>query len=194
MNSKNKNVMQSLEMLTINEEPKGKEDLMELLWEAIEYFPEGIWGDIRYLGNIDLGHDVMIKLKTKFYKAFVFESIMRRIAGMKKLLKSEALLLALMRDPVIAIYPKFERGKFRRVVSLVHDYVSKDVGIVSLFKLEEETAVKVAAHGLGHSQGLRHHQEPIDLMYARLLNGNLMRDGFCDGCQRELRMRSKLEE
>ncbi len=182
-------------MLTINEEPRDKEGLIELLWEAIEYFPKGIWGDIRYLGNIDVDHDVMIKLKAKFYRAFIFDSIMRRIRGMKKLLKSDALLLALMHDPVIAIYPKFERGRFRRVVNLVHDYISKDVGIVSLFKLEEESTVKVTAHGLGHSQGLRHHQEPIDLMYARLLNGNLIiRDGFCDRCQQELRTRSKLDD
>jgi hypothetical protein len=64
----------------------------------------------------------------------------------------------------------------------VHDYVNTEVGVVSLFGIDEEDAVRVSAHGLGHNMGLRHHNEPIDLMYARLLNGKTNKEGFCDEC------------
>jgi predicted Zn-dependent protease len=182
--------MQLLDVLTINEELKDKEDLLEIVWEAFDYFPEGVWESIKHLGNVTVKHDLKIKSREKVYGAFVFDNLMGKVREMKEMLKNENLLLAVTHDPVIAIYHRFEVARFKRIVNLVRDYVSKEVGIVSLFEVEDEAAAKVAAHGLGHNQDLKHHAKPIDLMYARLLNGSLIKkDGFCDECQRKLKNR-----
>ena len=180
--------MQFLDMLTINEKPRNKEDLLEIIWKAFDYFPEGVWEGINYLGNIKQKHDLKIKSEERVYGAFIFDGLKDMMIEMKNALKSDYdLLLAVTHDPVVAIYYRFELEKIKRIINLIRDYVSKDIGIVSLFEMEEESATKIAAHGLGHNQGLRHHTEPIDLMYARLLNGYpIKRDGFCVECQRKL--------
>mgnify|MGYP001074941428 CR=1 FL=1 len=179
--------MQLLDMLTINEELKSKEDVMEIVMEAFDYFPEGIWEGIKYLGNVNVKHDLKVKSKEKVYGAFIFNNLIDKIREMKNMLKRDDLLLAVTHDPVIAVYHRFELEKFNRIINLVHDYVSTDLGIVSLFEIEEEAATRIAAHGLGHNRGLRHHAKPIDLMYAELLEYPIRRDGFCDECQRKLR-------
>jgi hypothetical protein len=46
--------MQSLDMLTINEEFKNSEDLAEIMWKAFSYFPRGIWEGVNYVGNINV--------------------------------------------------------------------------------------------------------------------------------------------
>lgn len=182
--------MQTLDMLTINEEPENKENLLEIVWNAFDYFPEDIWEGVKYLGNISVKHDLKIKSKERFYGAFIFDNLIDRIREMKNVLKTRGLLLAVTHDPVIAIYHRFELERFKRIINLIRDYVSKDLGMVSLFEMGEETATKIAAHGLGHNQGLRHHAEPIDLMYARLLNGHpIKKNGFCSQCQRKLKNR-----
>lgn len=186
--------IQFLDALTINEETENRDNLMEIIWEAFDYFPQGTWEGIKYLGNICMKHDLKIRSKDRVYRGFIFNDLMRRVRKVKKLLESDVLMLALTHDPVIAIYHRLEVGKFKRIVDLVRDFVSKDVGLVSLFEIEEKTARKIAAHGLGHNQGLKHHAEPVDLMYAGLLYGDpIERDGFCGECERRLKNRTVVE-
>lgn len=182
--------MQSLDMLTINEELKNKEDLMEIMWKAFNYFPEGVWKGVSYVGNFNVKHDLKIKSKEEVYGTFIFPHLVRKIREMKNVLKVEDLLLAVTHDPVIVTYHRFELDRFKRIINLIHDYVSNDVGIISLFKTDEDAATKIAAHGLGHNQGLKHHSEPIDLMYVRLLDECPIKiDGFCNECQRKMKSR-----
>ena len=182
--------MQLLDMMTINEEAENNDDVMEIVWKAFDYFPEGVWEGIKYVGNVKVKHDLKIKIKEKVYGAFIFNHLITKIKEIRGLLESENLVLALTHDPVITVYHRLEEEGFKRIVNLVRDYVSRDAGLVSLFETEEETATKIAAHGLGHNQGLEHHAKPVDLMYARLLNGNpIERDGFCIECKRKLRKR-----
>ncbi|NIR87662.1 hypothetical protein GWO13_08935 [Candidatus Bathyarchaeota archaeon] len=180
--------VQLLDVLTINEKPKNKENLLEIIYQAFCYFPQGIWQGIKYQGNINVKHDLKIKSKEKIYGAFIFNSLMVRIREKKNTLNSQGLLLAVTHDPVIAIYHRFESDRFKKIVNLIRDYVIKDVGMVSLFEVKKEAATKISAHGLGHNKGLKHHAEPIDLMYARLLDGYpIKKEGFCNKCQRKLK-------
>lgn len=180
--------MQLLDMLTINEEPKSKEDLLEIIWKASDYFPQGVWEEIRFVGNINVKYDLKIKTRERIYRAFIFNNLMRKIRETKNMFDSCGLLLAVTYDPVISIYHQFELERFKRIINFIRDYVSRDVGMLSLFDMQDEIATRVAAHGLGHNQGLKHHVEPIDLMYGSLLNGrSIKRDGFCGECRRKLK-------
>ena len=180
--------MQLLDLLTINEELKNKEDLIEIVWTALDYFPQGTWEGINYLGNMNIRCDLKIKSKGEVYKAFIFNDLIAQIRKIKKTLKIADLLLALTHDPVITVCHRLELERFKRTINVINDFVSRDVGIVSLYKMDEEVSIKVAAHGLGHNQGLEHHAEPVDLMYAALLDGYpIRREGFCNDCQRKLR-------
>jgi hypothetical protein len=181
--------LQLLDTLTINEEGRNSEYLMEMIWKALEYFPEGIWDGIKFLGNINLEYNLEISHKEDVYGAFVFDILLGKIRAMRKMLKTDDLLLALTFDPVIITYHRLGSNGFRRMVNLVRDYVSKDAGVISLFEIDDEAGVRIAAHGLGHNQGLRHHEEPIDLMYVGLLDGSrINKNGFCDECQRKLNL------
>jgi len=185
--------VQSLDMLTINEEPRNSEDLAEIMWKAFSYFPRGIWEGVNFVGNISVKCDVKIRLKQDVCGAFIFSHLLRKIRETKKVLRTEDLLLAMTRCPVIVMFHRFEVDRFKRAVNVVHDYVSDDVGVISLYETDEDVAAKVAAHGLGHNQGLTHHAEPIDLMYAGLLHVRCIRiDGFCDECQRKLKKRKAI--
>lgn len=173
-------------MLTINE-MKNREDLIEVIWKAFDYFPKGRWGGVKFLGNINMEHDLEISSKEEIYSAFIFNNLLGKIRELKNMLKIDDLLLALTFDPVVVIYHRLMSNGFGRIVNLVRDYVSKDVGMISLFEIDEKTGVKIAAHGLGHNQGLNHHEEPIDFMYVGLLNGSqIKKNGFCDDCQKKL--------
>ena len=187
--------MQSLDLLTINDQPSNKEDLVEMMWRAFRYFPEGLWTNVNYVGNMNVKHDLEIKSNEEAHGAFIFSRLVRKVRKMKNGLRIEDLLLAVTHDPVIIMYHRFELKKFKRIVDLVHDYVSDDVGILSLFETDEEVATKIAAHGLGHNQGLTHHAEPIDLMYVRLLKGDPIKiDGFCIECQQKMKKKQEKRE
>jgi predicted Zn-dependent protease len=122
------------------------------------------------------------------YGAFIFSHLLRKIKEVKSTLKTEDLLLAVTHDPVIVTYHRFEVDRFKRTINIVHDYVSSEVGMISLYETDEDATAKIAAHGLGHNQGLTHHTEPIDLMYGGLLHGRSIKiDGFCNQCQRKLK-------
>ncbi|MEM2321508.1 MAG: hypothetical protein QXS79_06495 [Candidatus Bathyarchaeia archaeon] len=179
--------MPSMEMLTVNEASKSIENILEIIWRALEYFPKGVWDEVRYLGNANIKHDVKIGIKGIFYKAFLFNNLIGKIRKIRGAMEIRDLLLAVTVDPVIAVYPQLEPKGISHMASLVRDYASYDVGIVSLFTLENDTAVMVTAHGLGHSRGLRHHSEPIDLMYEGLLGSRILnRKGFCRDCLRRV--------
>jgi hypothetical protein len=95
----------------------------------------------------------------------------------------------------VVSYYDFREDRFSRIVNLVRDYVASDVGMVSIYGSDEESAVRISAHGLGHNRGLLHHPDPIGLMYVGLTDGSpLTRDGFCDDCLAWLRGVNRLEE
>lgn len=181
--------MPSLEVLTINESEKHSsgEDLLEIMWRALEYFPRGIWESINYLGDARMKYDVKIRSMGNIYNAFLFSNLIDKIRKIKRTLQIKDLLLAVTRDPVITLYHRFEDERIRQIANLVYDYVSSDVGILSFFRVTEEKAPKIIAHGLGHNRGLRHHVEPIDVMYEGLIeHNNLRNNGFCDSCIRRM--------
>ncbi|MHA1265370.1 MAG: hypothetical protein ACTSRS_09070 [Candidatus Helarchaeota archaeon] len=177
-----------MNLLTINEAISQKDDLIEFIFKAFEYFPKGLWTEVNYHGNIDLHPDVRLKTKDKEFGALLFTKLLQRIRGLKHSLHLTQLLLAVTHDPVVGIYYNLELEKIRQRINLVYDFVSRDIGVVSLFELEDEAAVKVAAHGLGHNQQLPHHLQPIDLMYINLLKGPpLETDGFCENCLQKMK-------
>lgn len=184
--------MPSLDVLTINKQIWHSDNLVEVMWRAFSYFPEGIWEGVNYVGNVVVKQDLKIKSGDALLRAFLFSHLLREIRDMRSVYGVQELLLGVTHDPVIIMFHRLEGNRFKSVVNLVHDYVTSDVGIISLFETEEDSASKVAAHGLGHNQGLEHHLEPLDLMYEGLLNGRPIRiNGFCDECQQELDKRAK---
>lgn len=177
--------MQSLDMLTINEDMRSKEDLVEMMWKAFGYFPDGVWEGVNFVGNVTVKCDFRVKSKEDILGAFLFSHLLKKVRKLRSRFGVDNLLLGVTHDPVIALYYRLEGGRLKRVVNLVHDYVTMDVGVISWYETEEEVAEKVAAHGLGHHQGLEHHLQPVDLMYKGLLRGEAIRiDGFCDECQK----------
>jgi hypothetical protein len=182
--------VQSLDMLTINEELENEGDIVEIIWKALTYFPEGIWKGVNYVGNVNVKSDLKIKTEEENCGGFIFPRLIRKIRKMRSMFRIDDLLLGVTHNPVIFIYYQFEVDRFRRSVNLVHDYVSNDVGVISLFDTDKDAPAKVTAHGLGHSQGLEHHADPVDLMYVELLHGKPIEiDGFCDECKRKLKKR-----
>ncbi|UCH57490.1 MAG: hypothetical protein JSV18_00800 [Candidatus Bathyarchaeota archaeon] len=179
--------MQLLDVLTLNQEPQTRGELTETIKEALAYFPEQMWEGVNYLGNINIDHHLRIKSREELHGAFIVNGLVEKLRELKRLLDIRELLLALTQDPVIITYYHYELNRFRRIINLVRDYVAKDVGMISLFETEDETAVRIAAHGLGHNQGLSHHQEPVGLMYVGLLDGSpIIKNGFCDDCKTKL--------
>ena len=177
-----------IDVLTINEDTKNEEELLKIVNLACEYFPKGIWESIEYLGNLNIEHDVKVASNTRIYNAFIFEKLLRRIRKLKSMLKAFKLLLGITSDPIVTVYYRFEIGTFQRIISIVYDYVSDDVGVVSLFKAKDMSASMLIAHGLGHSRGLRHHVDPIDLMYIDLLNYPMLnKKDFCKECITKLK-------
>jgi hypothetical protein len=176
-----------LELVTINDEDENSELPLEILYDAFDYFPSGIWAEIKFHGNINMDSDLEISVREEVYGAFLFNSLIVKVRELKKMLRVGELLLALTNDPVIFIYHQFVSRGIKNITGIVRDYVSKDVGVVSLFEMDEEAATRIAAHGLGHNRGLIHHDEPLDLMYVGLLNGiKVDKNGFCDDCERKL--------
>jgi predicted Zn-dependent protease len=174
-------------MLTINETLHSEEELIDIIWEAFSHFPTGIWEEVHFLGNIEAQHHLKITSNEETYGAFTVDKLLKAVRALRMKFEVEGLLLVLTGDPVVITFYRVEPYGFKMRVSLVHDYVNTKVGIVSLFEIDEETAVKVTAHGMGHNRGLGHHEEPIDLMYARLLNGSQTEnDCFCDECRKKL--------
>ena len=186
--------MLSLDLLTINEDLRNREDLAEIFWKAFEYFPDGVWRETSFVGNLNVRFDLEIRLDEVFHGAFIFSHLLRRIRKMKDLLRIEDLLLGVTHDPVIVMYYRFDVDRFRQIVDIVHDYVSDDVGLISLFETDEGVFPRIAAHGLGHSLGLKHHAQPLDLMYIGLLHGSpISINGFCEECKGKLNKRRSPE-
>lgn len=177
-----------IDVLTINEGPNNEEELIEILGQACEYFPRGTWESIGYLGNLNMEHDIRIASNRRVYGAFIFEKLVRKIRKLKNMFEAFELLLGITSDPIVTVYYKFEMGTYERMVNLIHDYVSEDVGVVSLFRIKNESASKLIAHGLGHNRGLRHHMDPVDLMYIDLLNCPMLnKEAFCRECTSKLK-------
>jgi len=179
--------MQSISVLTINREPENERDLVKIVEKAQNYFPTETWDDILYLGKLRLEHDLNIATSGESFGALLLERLIKRIEKIKDSDRLMSLLLGITPDPVVAVYHFFDGKNFRRTLYLVHDYVTNKVGVVSFFQLNEETSRRVVAHGLSHNRGLRHHVEPIDLMYSELLRSHVLQvEGFCRVCLRTL--------
>ncbi|MEM1515821.1 MAG: hypothetical protein QXH24_07260 [Candidatus Bathyarchaeia archaeon] len=179
--------MPSIEMLTINEADKDVTEILEIIWRALKYFPKNVWDEVKYIGNANMKYDVKVKIKGLLYEAFLFNSLLSKIRMIRWTMDIKDLLLAVTVDPVIAIYSRIGYRGINRTTSLVHDYVSSDIGMISLFAVKNDVAVMITAHGLGHNRGLRHHNKPIDLMYEGLLEGkSLNKDGFCEACLKRI--------
>lgn len=179
--------MQSVNVLTINEGHENGHDLIKVTEYARSYFPTETWDDIRYLGSLNWKHDIEVQTNGESLGAFLLENLTKLIGKIKDSHKFMPLLLGITPDPIIAMYYFFDGKHFKRALYLVHDYVTEMVGVVSLYQLNKGSSSKVLAHGLGHSRGLRHHSQPIDLMYSELLRTpTLQVEGFCKVCLNKL--------
>jgi len=175
--------MQSIDVLTINEEPRNKQDLVKIAEDAVRYFPTGSWDNVRYLGKLSLDHDVKVATNEECLEAFLYEKLIQRIRKIGSSYRETNFLLGITSDPVVAMYRFLEGNNLKRTAYLVHDYMIETTGVVSFFRVKEDSASKVVAHGLGHSKGLLHHAEPIDLMYSELLEASKLKvEGFCKPC------------
>jgi hypothetical protein len=180
-------VMQPLTLITVAQEAGDETDPVQIVDEAKTFFPTEAWYEIRYLGELSLKHDLKIMEGGRACEAFLFRKLIQRFLKVKDSCGLVGLLLGITPKPVVDLHYSLEGGSIRKTVFFVRDYVSKKIGVVSLYKLAEESASKVVAHGLGHNQGLRHHLEPTDLMHSELLRlAHLDVDGFCTACLRSL--------
>jgi predicted Zn-dependent protease len=179
--------MQPIALLKINGQQEDKKDLVKIVEDASGYFPTDTWDDIEYIGKLSVEYDFKVATSRKSYGAFLFQKLIKRIKRIRDSDRLKSLLLGITADPIVAVYHFFDRTSFKKALYLVHDYVDERVGVVSLFQVKEESSSRLVAHGLGHNRGLRHHAEPIDLMYSKLLSApKLQVDGFCEVCLREL--------
>ncbi|MFQ6064134.1 MAG: hypothetical protein ACE5L6_01525 [Candidatus Bathyarchaeia archaeon] len=175
--------MQSITLLTINGEQENGKDLVKIVEDASSYFPTETWDDITYIGKLVLTHDFKVATTTESYGAFLFQKLINRVKKIRYSNGLMTLLLGITADPVVAVHYFFDRTNFKRATYLVHDYVDENVGVVSFFRVNEKFSDRLVAHGLGHNRGLRHHTDPIDFMYSKLLHSpTLLVDGFCKDC------------
>ena len=184
--------MQSIDVLTVNAELENAADFVKVVEDAKEYFPKENWQEVRYFGKVSLGYDFRISSGDQTFGALLFEKLVREFEKIKDSEGLMSLLLGITPDPVVASHYFFDGKSFRRAAYIVHDFVGERVGVVSFFKVTEESASKVVAHGLGHNRGLRHHVKPIDIMYSGLLRiPALQVDGFCRACMYKLKAAAK---
>lgn len=179
--------MQSISVLTISGEQENDKDIVKIVEVARGYFPTQTWEDIGYIGKLSFEHDFKVVTSRESCGAFLFQKLISKIRRVRDSKKLTSLLLGITADPMVAMYHFFDRTNFKRALYLVHDYVDEKVGVVSLFQVNEGSSSRLVAHGLGHNRGLRHHVEPIDLMYSELLSSSTLQvDGFCEVCLRKL--------
>ena len=184
--------MQPLNILAVNQDPDNGEDLVKFVEDAGCFFSRDTWYDIRYLGELSVEHDLEIRIGGEACGALHFKRLLKRFRTVRDSRELMGVLLGITLQPIVDFYHSLEGGKLRSTVFFVHDYVSQNVGVVSLFRVEEDLACKVVAHGLGHNQGLRHHLEPSDLMHSELLRiSKLQVEGFCNFCLHALSNRLK---
>lgn len=176
-------VVQHVHVLTINVDTENERNLIKIAEEARSYFPTETWDDVEYLGRLGLEHDVEMVMGRDSVGAFLFERLTKLFGRIQESYESTDLLLGVTLDPIVAVYQYFDGKRFKQALYLVHDYVTETIGVVSFFHVEETASSKVVAHGLGHSKGLRHHLEPVDLMHPDLLRtSKLQVEGFCKVC------------
>lgn len=179
-------IVNLINVLAINEEVEDEIDIVEVIENAKDYFPTETWDMVRYLGRIRLEHDVKIAMNEESLGAFLFERLLERIEKIRSSSKPGTLLLGLTSDPIIGSYIFFDGKNFKKISYVVHDYMNENVGVVSLFRVEQEKLSEVVAHGLGHNKGLRHHVKPVDLMHPELLRFQRIKLGFCRFCLQKL--------
>lgn len=176
-------IVQPIHILTINTDPGNGRDLVKTAEEALSYFPAETWDDIEYLGKLSRKHDAKIAIGEDSCGAFLFERLTKMFGRIQESYRSIDLLLGVTLDPIVAVYQYFDGKGFKQALYLVHDYVTETIGVISFFRVEETASSKVVAHGLGHSKGLRHHLEPVDLMHPELLRTSTLQvEGFCEAC------------
>jgi hypothetical protein len=146
-------------------------------------------GDVRYVGEIKIPKTCQFSQGERLYKAFDFQELLKEMRGRRNHLKSGGSLLGITVDPVITVFYRFETGKLLKYAYCVYDCAVGDVGIVSLFRLDEKYSKKVIAHNLGHGRNLIDHVAPIDLMYEGLIREKrtLPDEPFCNRCERKLK-------
>ena len=163
----------NLDFVTINCEDRTDVDYLKMVEVATKLFPITILDEISDKGSIQVLSRWKAAIEGKSYRALLFQETFKKLKGKDP-------LIGMIKDPVIAFYHFFDRTNFKKAIYLVHDYMDERIGVVSLFYLEEDASSKLVAHALGHKEGLRHHTEPIDLMYSELLTSyQSIKQSFC---------------
>jgi len=180
--------MVSISLLTVcGDDSKSDVDLATTVEEATRFFPTQVWDEVEYLGRLMIKHDLKVQTREKELGAFAFNDLLLKVRKIRAGDSSRNLLLGVTHDPIVAVWHFFSGKSFGRSVYLIHDFVDKKVGVISFFKVKNETSPMMVAHGLGHSKGLRHHNNPVDLMHPDLLRASeLDIEGFCRRCFTQL--------
>jgi len=163
--------MNLLDVVTINS--KGQYDgYIKILENAVSFFPSYARYEINPKGNIELTPDGEAIIRGRIHSYFLFKTVMRELRRYRRKHGIENPVFGVTQIVILDIYRRFERGRFKRGVDAVHDYVTDEVGFVSLWKSEyfrdENAPNMITAHAIGHNKGLKHHIAPDDFMYTWL--------------------------
>jgi predicted Zn-dependent protease len=174
-----------LDLLTINYQPSSKEEIVELVYKALDYFPSELWNFVIYKGVVKIPYDIKVSIDDNEYEAFVYNKLLRKLREIKKEFSSKNRLLAITLSPILMIRYYIDEGKIKQSILLVHDWIVNDIGFASLFEVKENVSKKLIAHSLGHFYDLLHHFQPIDLMTPELKEIEKA-NSFCKNCKEKL--------
>jgi predicted Zn-dependent protease len=173
-----------LDLLTINYEPYSKEEIVELIYKALDYFPNEVWNFVIYKGVAKIPYDVKVNINDHNYDAFIYNKLLRKLREIKEGI-SKNKLLAITLNPILIVSYHIDKGKLKQSTMLVRDWVVNDIGFASLFEVKENVSKKLIAHSLGHFYDLSHHFQPIDLMTPELKEIEKT-NSFCKNCKEKL--------
>jgi len=173
--------MEILDTVVINSDVE-KEEVVEIVGKACDYFPSNSWDGIQYKGSVHIPYDLKIIFNGSVYKSFLWNMLLRKTRQLKK----ENRLLGITFDPILLLDYSLQDGNIKKNVFFVFDYMTNDVGFVSLFFVKRDVSNKIIAHTLGHSKNLEHHDTPTCLMYSRLQDYLYQINSFCKSCIKKL--------
>jgi hypothetical protein len=168
-----------LYLLTINSKDQIDENI-GIAEKAVDILPKEVRGEVESKGNVTWPDDGKILFKGETYSIFLFKNMIRRLRGYKSKNRLKNPILGLTPTMVIRAYSFLDtkEGKIKQSFFTVNDYMFNDIGFVSLsYSEKEENILSISiAHGIGHNNGLGHHEEPKGIMYWREAKNFIPRD------------------
>jgi predicted Zn-dependent protease len=186
--------MPTLEMVVINRDTVYAEEMADVFEMVQDRFPSKHLYGIEVLGKVEVKHDTKVLIRGKEYKAHEYANLMRKMKKFKEFLGVKGPFLGLAYDPMVRIYTEITARGVETGIEVLRDYVHENTVVYSCFGVPVNKNFDSALHTLGHVAGLRHHVEPIDIMYYNLLQEQtklktLDSSGkyFCEVCEENLK-------